>query len=99
MLDIKKLLTKIIKEDVRLKEVTSSSVTISGSSRNQTDVAVTGIPASATIIGCVVTNTPNSNWIFANCAMSATRTLRIYYSNEYTGNLSGTFTALVFYRL
>lgn len=72
-----------------------------GASTRETlsNLSVSGLPSTATVLGVVVTSTPNRQWVWAYAYVNSNNTIGINYVNEYSGAISGSFSVLIFYTL
>ena len=83
-----------------VKPYTFTNQTVAASTRGTiNNLSVIGLPTGATVLGVVVTSTPNRHWIWASAYANSNNTIGINYVNEYNGAISGSFTVLIFYTL
>lgn len=102
MLDLKKLLTKIIEREKTTCHITFHTIQATCQASAKQSVVysfpTSPVPENAQNINVIVFQTPNNHWISGyGYYIRAEKKLVINYINNYTGALSGPFTVAIVY--
>ena len=80
---------------IKRTEVASETVSLTANARSSVRISNV-VPSGSQVISITVNNAPNLDWVRTMAYMDGT-TLVIRYHNEYSGAVSGTFGAVVYY--
>ena len=96
---IKELLRKLTSlfVTVHTTTVTVASASYAGDARSYVSYN-NAVPEGAIVLGIIVIGTPNNDWVRTMAYMDG-RNLILRYHNEYSGNLTGQFSAIITYAI
>lgn len=96
---IKELLRKLTSlfVTVHTTTVTVASASYAGDARSYVSYN-NAVPEGAIVLGIIVRITPNNDWVRTMAYMDG-RNLILRYHNEYSGNLTGQFSAIITYAI
>lgn len=84
-----------IKQLIKTATLTSGSVTVAGSARTFVDIP---LPSDCkSLLSATILHTPNADWVISRIQSITSTEITIYYKNEYSGPLSGSFDVLISY--